>query len=126
MAQARGDVLGDREDLAIFPQGRGVHRVNRRADLAVLGAIGEGGKGGSEQVVGLTMLVEEPGDLARVAHEKARELGGYHEIDRRSVALGNVEQSPRERLSHQLRHRVPLERDVGHVHAQAAALEIPA
>ena len=67
------------------------------------GAVGEGAVGRAEEVVGLAVLVEEPGHLARVAHEVARELRGDHEVDRRRRLVSrHLEEPPGQGLAHEL------------------------
>ena len=117
-------VAGDGEEVVALGERRRVHGPDRLPHLAVFGAVREGAVGRAVEVVGLAVLVKEPGHLARVADEEGRELGRDHEVDRGAVALRHVEQPPGQRLAHDLRHRVPLEGNGGDVGAEAPALQV--
>ena len=109
--QPAGDVAGGREQAARLAERDAVEILHLAANGPVLGALGELPQRGAVELVGLPELVHEPDPLLGVAHDVRRELRRDDHVDRPPVALGEVEQAPRERLGQDLGARVPLERD---------------
>src|SRR5262249_51798525 len=72
------------------------------AELTELGAI---------ELVRLPELVQEPDDLAWVAHRIRGELGRDHEVDRAAVRFLEVEQAPDESLAQHALAGIPLVRN---------------
>ena len=62
------------------------------------------------QIVGGAVLMEQPGDLVRMAGEVGRELRGDDAVDRLAVALGQIDHPPRGGVREELVLRIPLER----------------
>ena len=84
-------------------------------ELAELGAV---------EVPRLAELVQQPHDLARMAHGVRRELRRDHRVDRPAVRLLEIEQPPEERLRQHALAGIPLERhgdELGLVPARRAA-----
>ena len=73
--------------------------------------VGEIAELGATQLVRGAMLVQQPRDLVCMAGEIRRELRRNHEIDRLSVALTQIDQTPRRRVRQHLAFRIPLERN---------------
>ena len=65
---------------------------------ALLGALAELAELGAVELVRLPELVQQPNDLVRMADRVRRELRRDHEVDRATVGLGQVEQTPEEGL----------------------------
>jgi len=70
------------------------------------------------------VLVHEPADLAGVASEVRRELGGDHQIDGAAVAFAQIEEPPRRSVREDLVLRVPLERQRDTVRVDASGAEL--
>ena len=80
--------------------------------------------GGAAQLVRRAVLVNQPRDLVRMAHEVGRELRRDHEIDRLAVALAQVEQPPGRGVRQDLVLRIPLERDADQLGVVAARAQL--
>jgi hypothetical protein len=76
------------------------------------------------QLVGGTMLMDDPGDLARMACEVGREPGGDQQVDRPRVARRQVEHPPGGGLRQQLRLRLRPERQRHLLDLVAAAAQL--
>ena len=109
--QPAGDVAGGREQAARLAERDAVEILHLAAHGPVLGALGELPQRGAVELVGLPELVHEPDPLLGVAHDVRRELRRDDHVDRPPVALGEVEQAPREGLGQHLGAGIPLERD---------------
>ena len=86
------------------------------AEVAVLGAA---------QLVRGAVLMDQPRDLARMAHEVGRKLRGDHQIDRLPVALAQIEQPPRRGVRQDLVLRIPLERHADELRLVPALAQLP-
>ena len=76
------------------------------------------------EIVDRPVLMEEPGDLVRMADEIGRELRRDDRIDPLAVRLGQIDQPPRGGLRQQLVFRIPLERNRHALGAVAAARQL--
>ena len=110
------------EHVAALAEHPAVQLHQRLPQADVLLDMGEVGVGRAAQLVGGTVLVDEPRHLARVAREVGRELRADREVDRLPVALAQVEQPPRRGVRQDLGLRVPLER---HAHPLGAVAVRP-
>ena len=77
----------------------------------------------SRELVGGAVLVNEPRHLARVTHEVRRKLRRDHEIDRTSVALAEIEETPGSGVRENFALRVPLERHTDELGVVPLAME---
>ena len=66
---------------------------------------------GAAQIVRGPVLVREPDDLVRMAHEVRRELGTNDEVDGFMVALSQIQEPPCRGVRQDLFLRIPFERN---------------
>ena len=102
----------------------GVEPDQRVAQPDVLLVVAEVAVRRAAQLVGGAVLVNQPGDLVRVADEVGRELRGDHEIDRPPVALAEIEQPPGRGVGQDLFLRIPLERHAHELGVVAARVQL--
>ena len=103
-------VARGREQLPGFTQDPEVESLDGAPRGAILVGLRELSELGPIELVRLPELVQEPDDLVRVPHGVRGELGGDDEVDGLSVGLGQVDESPEERLREHARPRIPLVR----------------
>ena len=104
-----GCVLGVGEEAVAFAQHRGVQPQQLRAEGDVPLDVVEIGVRRAAQLVRRPVLVNQPGDLVRVAREVGGELRCDHAVDPAAVALREVHEAPRGSVREDLLLRVPLE-----------------
>jgi hypothetical protein len=124
-----GRVLRVREHAAALAEHLGVEPDQRVPESDISFVVPEVAVNRAAQLVRRAVLMDQPGDLVRVAHEVRRELRRDHQIDRPSVALAEIEQPPRGGVGKDLALRIPLERHADELRLVAAhgqlARELP-
>ena len=81
-----------------------VSSVMRRSRSATSsGVCAEVAIGGAGELVRGAVLMDQPRDLVRMTHEVRRKLRRDHEIDRTSVALAQIDQTPGGRMRRESR-----------------------
>ena len=125
-AHALGHVARGCKELAGLAERDPVEAMHGAPRGALLGALTELAELGAVELVRLPELVQEPNDLVRMPDRVGRELRRDHEVDRATVGLGQVEQTPEEGLREHALPGVPLVRhgdQVGLVSARPQLLD---
>ena len=122
--QPRGGVARVGEQPRRFAEHLGVERHQPVAQPDVGFRVRELAVRRAAEIVDRAVLMEQPGDLVRMAHEVGRKLGRDHRVDALAVRFGQIDHPPCGGLRQQLFLRIPLERHRHALGAVAAARQL--